>query len=360
MSVAKIIQKRLNNQWLASSPAQTSAEVVSRLLAVQAQDYLGSLWGIGQRLPMSTQTTVEASIANGSIIRTWPMRGTLHFVSQEDARWLISFLAPRVLSKTKSIYRNAGLDEHVFKKSIRVVMKALEKHPALTRDELYKHLEQAKISTSESRGLHITGYLAIQGLICFGPRQGKQHTFVSMERWLRPATSLPADEHLPTLALRYFRGHGPATVHDLAWWAGITLTEARQAIAAAGSSLTSHKVKDEEYFTDTSNQIPPAKGTALNLLPAFDEFTVAYKDRSLMLAADQHHRHSMEVLSPVVSVNGRLIGTWTRTLSRNGLVIQLNPFSKLPQTQLTKIKELAKRYAQFLDVSTAPEIVLHK
>lgn len=358
MSVAEIIQQRLRNQWLLDSPAHTPADVVNRMLAVQAQDYLGSLWGIGQRMPTATESMVEASVANGSIIRTWPMRGTLHFVSQEDARWLISFLAPRVLPKTKSVYRNAGLDEGVLKKSARVVMKALDKHPTLTRDELYQHLEQAKISTSETRGLHITGYLAIQGLICFGPRQGKQHTLVSMERWLRPSATLPADELLPTLALRYFTGHGPATVHDLAWWAGITLTEARQAISAAGSSLTVHKAKDEEYFTSVSVETSSSKSTARNLLPAFDEYTVAYKDRTVMLSADQHHRNSMEVLSPVVLVNGRLLGTWNRTLSRKGLIIQLKPFSKLPDSQLTKIKKMAKAYGQFLNIGTPPEIVV--
>ncbi|HTF18233.1 MAG TPA: winged helix DNA-binding domain-containing protein [Chryseolinea sp.] len=361
MTVAEILKQRLQNQLLVASTAQSPGQVVKRLLAVQAQDYLGSLWALGQRLPVSTEKTIEDALSNGTIIRTWPMRGTLHFVHAEDARWLVGFLAHRVLTKARSTYKNAGLDDAVFKKCTQLVTKALQKESRLTRDELYQLLERARISTADARGLHITGYLALKGLICFGPRKGKQQTFVLMDEWLRSTKTITPVEVLPTLALRYFEGHGPATVQDFAWWSGLTLTESREAITQSGTNLFSEKVNDEYYYTVDQQanearlpeQQPVGKINDAHLLPGFDEFTVAYKDRSPVLSRDQQHRGSMEVLSSVVVINGVVVGTWSRTLTKNGVQVRVKPFSKLSATQLSKIKHRAIEYAHFVGSNDA-------
>jgi len=358
MTVSDIIQQRLENHWLLRSPAQSASQVVHQLLAVQAQDYLGALWALGQRIPKSTEQAIEASLSNGTIIRTWPMRGTLHFVCAEDARWLVSFLAPRVIPKTKSIFKKAGLDEAILKKSARIVTKALENEPILTRKQLYAQLDKARISTDDTRGLHITGHLAMNGLICFGPRKGKEQTFVLMDQWLRTVSPMPKDEILPTLALRYFQGHGPATVRDFSWWTGLTLTEARQAISQAGNLLVAEKFQDDVFYQcaqrDTTVSLSDdrqlRKTASLNLLPAFDEFTVAYKDRELMLPRSEHHRRSMEVLSPVMTMNGMVVGTWRRSLSKNGLDVHLQPFTNIKPSASTKFKKCVNDYEKFLNL----------
>lgn len=359
MTTTEILKQRLGNQWLTGSAAKSPAQVVGQLLAVQAQDYLGALWAIGQRLPGSDESSVEQALNNGSVIRTWPMRGTLHFVAACDAHWLVGFLAKRVLPKTKSIYKNAGIDDAALRKSTKVVTKALEKESMLTRDEVYERLERAGISTGNTRGLHITGYLAIQGLTCFGPRKGKQHTFVLMDEWLRVAPRHTPDDPASTLALRYFTGHGPATLHDFAWWSGLTITEAKRAIDATGGTLSSTKVGDNVYYTVEAETVSSGSGkkatknSSAHLLPAFDEYTVAYKDRTLALSRGQSHRNSMEVLSPVMSINGILAGTWNRTLSKNSVQIQFKPFAPLSSSQLSKISSSARKYARFVGSNKA-------
>ncbi|MEJ1241798.1 winged helix DNA-binding domain-containing protein [Chryseolinea sp. T2] len=359
MTIADILKQRLKNQWLVESPAQSPSDVVRQLLAVQAQDYLGSMWAIGQRLPGSDETIVERSIANGSLIRTWPMRGTLHLVAAEDARWLCDFLAARVLPKTRSVYQKAGLDSSVFKKSERLIIKALEKEPVLTRDEMYERLEKGGIATGNSRGLHITGYMAITGRICLGPRKGKQHTIVLRDEWLRTAKEFQPDDIQQTLAERYFAGHGPATVQDFAWWSGLTLTEARQAIDKASSALRTIKVKDITYYeTSDADSKKTTKFNVTHLLPAYDEFTVAYKDRTLLLPQNQRDRSSMEVLSPVMSVNGALMGTWSRSLVKSRINFQLKPFGTITAAQRTKINAQIKKYAAFVGVHNSTIEVL--
>lgn len=87
------------------------------------------------------------------------------------------------------------------------------------------------IAADGQRGVHILGRLAQEGLICFGPRQGKQQTFVLLEEWVPESRGLLRDEALAELALRYFTSHGPATISDYAWWSGLTVRDARAGLS---------------------------------------------------------------------------------------------------------------------------------
>jgi hypothetical protein len=99
----------------------------------------------------------------------------------------------------------------------RALVKEMEGVRPLTRPAAYQTLERARIATDGQRGLHILWQLAHEGVLCFGPRQGKQQTFVLLEEWLPNARRLPRDLALPEIAQRYFMAHGPATVRDFAW-----------------------------------------------------------------------------------------------------------------------------------------------
>ena len=101
-----------------ASPASSSpdirpappADVVRRLCAVQAQDYLASLWAVGLRTPDAAEADVEAAIARKELVRTWPMRGTLHLLAAEDARWMTELMAPRMLSGSSRRHAELGVD----------------------------------------------------------------------------------------------------------------------------------------------------------------------------------------------------------------------------------------------------------
>ena len=94
-ALSEVFQRRLATQWVTSREARDPAAVVSWLGAGQAQDYLGGLWAIGLRAKGVREEDVEASIRDRTIVRTWPMRGTLHFVAGADARWMTELLAPK-------------------------------------------------------------------------------------------------------------------------------------------------------------------------------------------------------------------------------------------------------------------------
>jgi hypothetical protein len=348
MTAKELIQHRLSIQHLATPLLDSAADVVSWFGAVQAQDYLGSLWAIGQRMKHADETTVEKAISDRKIVRTWPMRGTLHFTTPENVRWMLKLLAPRVMSRAASVHRLAELDKKVFAKSAKVLEKALNGNEPLTRDELYTILERSKIATGNTRGLHILGYVAMQGLICFGPRKGKQPTFTLLDEWL-PALKQPEpEEALAKLALIYFRSHGPATVDDFQWWTGLTKTEATTAISLVKSQLIQESFNDKTYWMCAALTSKKPGASTAYLLPAYDEYSVAYKDRSSILDETHAARAGNGIFSPCVIVDGKIAGTWKRTFEKDKVVLDMSPFKTFNKIQAAAVTTAAKRYSKFV------------
>src|SRR5689334_14043213 len=196
-----LLRLRLANQRLARASFRQPEEAVAWFGAVQAQDYLGALWGIGQRLRRATEVDVEAAETRRAIVRTWPMRGTLHFVAAADARWLTRLLAPRVIARNSARWkRDFGVDDPLLRRADEVLTRALEGGKRLAREELYAALEARRIRTAASRGLHLLLCLAMRGRLCLAGRVGKQHSFALLDEWIPGARELTRDAALAELA----------------------------------------------------------------------------------------------------------------------------------------------------------------
>ncbi len=342
-----VARQRLFNQHACGEALLTPRDVVLHLGAVQAQDYRGALWAVGLRSAGALESTVEKALADASILRTWPMRGTLHFVAAEDARWMLHLLAPRVIASLAGRYRQLELEPNAFLRAGKALEKALRGGGQLTRDQAYRLLRSSGITPEGQRGIHILQRLAQDGVLCFGPRVGKQQTFVLLDEWAGAAKPRARDEALAELALRYFRSHGPATVKDFAWWTGLTLKEAGSGLEAAAGML-GHDVFDGRSFWGplAAPLTSPLKPAAL-LLPPFDELLVAYRDRGASLDP-AHARHLGNLLSPTIAVQGRIVGTWTRTRGRDAVTVVPRFFSHQNERDLRAIQAAARRYGAFI------------
>ena len=316
MRPAELRRRRLARQHLAGRGLATPAEVVRWLGAVQAQDLRGALWGIGQRTAGASEADLEQAIAGGALVRSWPMRRTLHLVAAGDLRWMLRHLASRALRGMAGRLRQLGLDAAELARAGRQLERALAGGRQLTRAEIYQRLARGGVATDEQRGIHIIASLAMEGLLCFGPLRGKQPTFVLLDEWVPPADVPGRDEALAALARRYLESHGPATAADLAWWAGLSLGEARAAIEAARP----HVVLGRDGYADAA--APPARARpAARLLPPWDEYTVAYRDRSAILEPAAAEVARGGIVAPVVVLDGRVAGTWRRRRTRREVEI---------------------------------------
>jgi hypothetical protein len=347
-----ILSLRLYNQHISEPRFNSPQEIVQWMGAIQAQDYLGSLWAIGLRLKNNREADIEASVKDKKIVRSWPMRGTLHFVAAEDLRWMLQLLTPRVIKRTAGFYRQLGLDSKVFTKSKKIVSAALAGGRQLTRPEIYAILDRAKISSGDQRGLHILVYLAQEGLICFGPRNGKQQAFVLLDEWLAPAKIPDREAALAKLATTYFRSHGPATINDFAWWCGLTLSEVKAAIQLAGSMLIEEKVNGQSYWIlSQAKYVESPK--SIFLLPSFDEYLVAYKDRTA--AFDLKFMSEIKasgngIFSSPLIINGRVAGIWKRSVVKGDLIIETNAFAPLSKSTISTVATAARKIGRFLEM----------
>ena len=352
MSLAR---RRLYAQHIIASRCRTPGEVVAALGAVQAQDYAAGKWAVGLRLPDAVDADIEQAIADRAIVRTWPMRGTLHFVAAADVRWLLALLAPRVIAATAGRHRQLELTSDDLTRGRNALVAALHGGRRLTRDGMYRALEAAGIATTGQRGIHILGHLARQGVLCFGPHEGRQPTFGRLDEWLPPSPPLDRDAALAALARRYFTGHGPATLHDLVRWAGLTTADARAGLAAVQADLTQVTLDGQVYWQAPTTLDLGDFVEVVRLLPAYDEFLLGYGDRSASL--DPGHAQAVApgangVFRPILVVDGRVVGTWSRTVKRNSVTVTPQPFPG-HAVDPAAFAAAAGRYARFLGYSLA-------
>jgi hypothetical protein len=365
ISAKELLELRLHSQRLARVDVASGAprgdavsavvDTVRHLLAIQAQDFAQSLWAIGVRTPGSVRADVLAALASGAVVRSLPMRGTLHFVPAEDLGWMLRLTSARTLQGASTRFRNLGLEQGDLDRAESLVRKELAGGGSLSRDEFMKMLEANGISPEGQRGYHVIFYLSQIQLVCWGPPRGTQQALVLVDEWVRKPRLLDRDDALREFALRYFSGHGPATLKDYAWWTKLTLKDARAAIDAASGELTEVVLRtntaDNHYWIGASGMAaaPSSAGApAVVALPGFDEYLLGYQDRSLALAAEHSDLivpGSNGIFLPIIVARGKVVGTWRR--GRKGATIEPDHFVEASQAQLTAFAREARRYARF-------------
>ena len=333
--------------------------MVRWMTAVQAQDFLSSLWAIGIRVKNAHETDIEEAIADKSIVRTWLLRGTLHFVSSQDIKWILDLISPRIIkSNANFLEKNLQLDNNVFKKSREAIINALKGEHHLTRKDIYNELKSADISISNLRGIHILHRLALEGVICFGPRDGKQHTFVLLDEWIPKSNIMSRDNALGELALRYFSSHGPSTIQDFKWWSGLSDSEARIGLDKNKSKLISEDINNQTYWFSSYMQNTDNLYPISQLLPDFDEYIVGYKDRSHLVNGISNNKMELNefIFNPTIIVNGEIVGTWKRIFKSGTVNMVLNRYKSLNNEENKAIKKAAAEYGNFVGMPVSIEI----
>jgi hypothetical protein len=360
-----VARARLRTQHLSHPVKATPADIVRALLAVQSQDYLGGKWSIAQRSQRVTNADVDADLDAGRILRTHILRPTWHFVLPEDIRWLLALTSPRVLAQNASMARKLALSAKVMARSLDVIQRELAGGNWRTREELGEVLERSKVKPATGQRLaYVVMQAELEGLIASGPRRGKQSTYGLIEERAPHTTAGtgPAagdadsrDEALARLATRYFTGHGPATVRDLARWASLTLADARRSVEAAGDALRMQQLAGRPLPTWTgTREIPKPRsaGHVDHLFCVYDEYVNGYRDRSATF--DQAHGAIIvgrgAAVTHVYALDGQVLGTWSRTVGKARVEIVLDPFdARMPWRELVeRLAPAAKAYGRFL------------
>lgn len=340
---------RLVAQRIAGPRLASATEAVRWMTALQAQDYPGVLTSIALRSESGTRESVEAAFSAGEIVKSWPMRGTLHVVPAEDLPWLLELLTPRVIAGAAARRAQLDLDTATFERARELAAEALTGGRQLRRDDLLAAWRAGGLVTEGQRGYHMLWQLAQTGTLCFGPVRDGEQMIVLVDEWIPQPRRLERDEALGELARRYFQSHGPATAKDFARWANLVAADVRAGLALAAPYLDRLSVDGVEHFLDpgTPDLLAAARSEAsgLFLLPGFDEFILGYLDRSAMLRsayAPQIVPGGNGVFRSTVVSDGQVVGTWKQTGRGAKRTLAATPFESFSGEMTEAIHE---RYA---------------
>lgn len=349
--VADGCRSRLRMQHLAGPGARSAADVLRALGVVQAQDYAGAKWAIGQRVKGATDAGIEADMAAGRILRTHVLRPTWHFVRPEDIRWMLALTAPRIAAILASYNRTLELTPEVLRRSNDVIVAALEGGRQLTRPELRDALARAGIRAATQRLSRIVMQAEIDALICSGPRRGNAFTYALLDERAPAVAPRDRDESLGDLATRYFRTRGPASLHDFAWWSGLSMLDSKRAVEIAGPALRRVEQDGVNRWRGRT-PVPKSTRTTAHLLPNYDEYFIGLKDRTALGMRGGGAGLVVGGSAPphVAFVDGQLVGAWRRIQGGGRLSVDLRLTTRLTAAERALLEAEAARLGRFLEL----------
>ncbi|MFC5381327.1 winged helix DNA-binding domain-containing protein [Aquipuribacter nitratireducens] len=303
---------------------RSPVDAVRHLLALQGQDLPGVLRSVALRsTPGTTTDDVAAALDDGRLVRTWPLRGTLHVVATDDVRWLLALTGEAQHARARRRFDELGLDAAQAARALDVAREALA-GDGLTRDALLAAWVAGGVPTDGQRGYHLLAHLAQARAVVWGATTRADDGRVTGQRLRLLDEVAPPDDRtddrealLARLAERYLRSHGPASVLDLARWSGLGVREVRSGVAQVRDGLERVEVDGVEQLMDptTPERLAALRDQARGelRLPGFDELVLGYADRSATLAPE--HATAVVpggngVFRPTVVREGRVVGTW--------------------------------------------------
>ncbi len=351
MNHSEMIARRLDNQGLLHTRFDSPAEVVRWNLAVQAQDYAGAKWSLGQRLDGVTDTDLDALFDRGELLRTHAMRPTWHLVLPEDLRWLLALTSPRVQAANRTRYRDLGLDEATRERGRETIRGAIADAGPLSRNAIGAVLEDAGIDPAGQRLAFLLMDAELEAVVCSGPRQGKQHTYALFDDRVPPEPPRAREAMLAEMAERYVTSHGPVTPHDLSWWSGLTVRDARAGLALAGDRLARIEIDGAEWWHAPGHVSPTPEPPLVRLLQPWDEYALGFRAHNPVWDPDVLKLQTPKGVlwnANLIAVDGILSGGWRRQANARDVQIRTILPTPLDDRYRAALDETAAMYAAFL------------
>jgi hypothetical protein len=346
-----ITRWRLRNQRLSEGHLTKPEDVVRWLGAVQAQEYADSKWALALRTRRTTDAAIERALTTGTIVRTHVLRPTWHFVAAADIRWMLALTGPRVHARMTPYNRHLELDAATFRRSERAIVRALRGGTHLTRQELKAVLQRAGVRADGVQRLaHLVMQAEIDAVICSGARRGTQSTYALLDERVPPSPARSRDDALAELTRRYFTSHGPAQIADFVWWSGLTSADARRGLHLIDGELDRDVDDGKTYWFRRAAPARRSDRTSY-LLGLYDEYLIAYKDRSAALEPSRWVRMVRDPFSAPIVVHGRVVGGWRRSMKADRMTIALTLFMPLRKSDVAAINACAHAYAEFFGLA---------
>lgn len=352
-----IARWRLANQGLVAPHLASAAAVVDRLLAVQAENLSQAAWAVASRTTSPSASDLAELLDDGRVLRTHVLRPTWHFVGAGDLVWLLELTAPRVKKVTgQQLYGEGAFDAPGVVRALDAVQEAIRAGGPQTRAQLAEALARRGFDVSGFLLMILVGHAELEGLLCSGPPSNGEHTYALLPDRVPDPRRLSREEALAEIALRYFSGHGPATERDLTYWATLTLTDVRAGLAAVRDQLESFEHDGRTFWHAPGSPSPGPLAPSGHLLQILDETYRGYQDSRWAIDADGHVPRKRETAIGMALVDAQMVAGMRRTLGRQRVTFELQPYRDLARDALDALHEAAGAYGRFLGLEAALEI----
>ena len=286
---SEFIQLRLHHQHLLTGGVKLSV-LLEHLMAIQGQDFPAAVNAIALRGEVSVQDVFYAFSAGG-IVRTWPMRSTVHLVNPADVFWIQEITNPRALKSWPARREYLGLDMPTLDRVFEVTTEVLWQRGALGRKELIATWQEAGIEIKKGWSYHLIWAICQLGLTVFGPPQRdlKDLKLVLTADWIKPEMRHQPQEPYQELIRRYAQGHAPFTLEDVNWWSGVPITKLRETFKEISNEFETVTFAGKEYLVpfqaletfetfETQVRVPEYLR-----LPAFDEYHLGFHQENRLV-----------------------------------------------------------------------------
>jgi winged helix DNA-binding protein len=344
-------------QHLHKPRRRSAVQLVRHLTGVQAQVLSAAGLALRARTDGLTAERVNrARLRDRSIILTWAMRGTLHFIAAEDYGWLVPLVIEPRMAHAYRRLKQEGVPSDQSDRAVRLIERVLERDGPLPRADIAERLRFHGIRTEGQAIAHLVWLAAARGVICHGPNRGREQRFVLVRDWLGEPAPMERGRALVRLATRYLKAHGPAVPADLVFWSGIRLGDARVGWRGIEDKLVeTQTARGTNWMLRSQGRTAPSG--VVRLLPSFDEYLLGWEQRDFAVPAQQWTKINRGGgwLHPVVLSDGRAVGRWGMDRTPSATRVDIHPFSRLgPAVRRGAISE-TKELASFLGIPVEVE-----
>jgi hypothetical protein len=353
-----IARWRLRTQRLSGPERYASAPaVVQGLLGVQAENHAQAAWAVATRTRDPDKAAFDRLFDEGAFLRTHVLRPTWHFVRPADIRWLVELTAARIRGSLRFQQRALGIGSDDLERARQAITDALAGGRQLTRDGLAPFLQDAGLGADGPQLALFTADAEAEALICSGAMVQGKHTYALLESRAPHARRLGREDALAEIALRYFRGHGPATERDLSYWAQLTLTDVRRGLGQVADELDSFEHDGRRYWHGGDRPPDEPAEPAGHMLQILDELYRGYErgSREHLDVAGLHQPGRLTSMGMAL-VDGQMVGDVQRCVRPRRVSFALRPFRALADSELAALQAAAERYGRFLGLE--PELEL--
>ncbi len=333
--------------------AEEVADVAGRLCGLHAQVMGAAELAVLARVEKLDSSAIHDALwRERSLVKLWAARGTLHLVPAADLPTWLGAL---------SLQKKFGNNGHPKVEQICTAVGQALRGRMLTREELAAEVgrrtgsDELATWVRSSWGSDLKA-ASFRGLICFAPPQGREVRFTAPATWLgetsRPS---PPEQALRDVLRRFLGAYAPATPESIArWWVGPPATAVgKRLLAELGDEVvpvdvngTTAWVLAEQVAELRDASAPPT----YRLLPAFDPWVMGALRQPPFLPAE-HVRDVFRPqgwVSPVVLVDGRVVGRWEHRVAGRSVTLAVIPFGTLPRRVRTELEHEAERIASYL------------